>query len=433
MNSFCGIFVVYIIENQIAVMDTKIEKKRSKLKIILLALAGVVILGLFLGYFFRQKKTFNVKAEDLQVEKVTRGKFEDMMMITAQTQSLNSSLVNVMEGGAVKEIFTEDGKMVTKGEPLARVYNPNTEFNFMSQETGIMQQISQMRNTLLELKNQEFTQDKEILQAQNDYNTAQQNYNLQKRLYDAEIGKKTDYDMARQNLAYQQKRKQIVEQSIVNEKHSRASQIAAVNNSIAQMEKSLDVLRNNKNNFLIMSPATGRLSSFSISLGQSLTTGQSIGKVDLMGGYKLVAKIDEYYINKLHAGIKGTLESNGKEYNVIVSKVLPEVVQGQFSAELNFADNNKPDDLKIGMTFGVKLKLSADTQSLMIPKGNFFKDTNGKWIFVTENGKAVRKNISLGRENPLYYEVLSGLKEGEQVIVSDYSDYKKYEILDIKK
>ncbi|MDV3595559.1 RND transporter [Elizabethkingia anophelis] len=414
-------------------MDTKIEKKRSKLKIILLALAGVVILGLFLGYFFRQKKTFNVKAEDLQVEKVTRGKFEDMMMITAQTQSLNSSLVNVMEGGAVKEIFTEDGKMVTKGEPLARVYNPNTEFNFMSQETGIMQQISQMRNTLLELKNQEFTQGKEILQAQNDYNTAQQNYNLQKRLYDAEIGKKTDYDMARQNLAYQQKRKQIVEQSIVNEKHSRASQIAAVNNSIAQMEKSLDVLRNNKNNFLIMSPATGRLSSFSISLGQSLTTGQSIGKVDLMGGYKLVAKIDEYYINKLHAGIKGTLESNGKEYNVIVSKVLPEVVQGQFSAELNFADNNKPDDLKIGMTFGVKLKLSADTQSLMIPKGNFFKDTNGKWIFVTENGKAVRKNISLGRENPLYYEVLSGLKEGEQVIVSDYSDYKKYEILDIKK
>jgi len=413
-------------------MDTKIEKKKSKLKIILLAVAGVIVLGLFLSYFFQQKKTFNVKEDDLQTGKVSKGKFEDMMMITAQTQSLNSSLVNVMEGGAVKEIFTEDGKMVTKGEPLARVYNPNTEFNFMSQETGIMQQISQMRNTLLELKNQEFTQNKEILQAQNDYNTALQNYNLQKRLYDAEIGKKTDFDMAQQNLSYQQKRKQIVEQSIINEKNSRASQISAVNTSIMQMEKSLDVLRNNKNNFLIMAPASGRLSSFSISLGQSLTTGQSIGKIDLMDGYKLVAKIDEYYINKLQAGIKGTLESNGKEYEVIVSKVLPEVVQGQFLAELNFVDE-KPESLKIGMTFGVKLKLSADTQSLMIPKGSFFKDTNGKWIFVVEKGKAVRRNISLGRENPLYYEVLTGLKEGEQVIISDYSDYKKYEILDIKK
>ncbi|ASW76482.2 RND transporter [Chryseobacterium piperi] len=413
-------------------MDTKIEKKRSKLKIILPVIAGIAILGLFLSYFFQQKKTFNVKEEDIQIEKVTKGKFEDMMMITAQTQSLNSSLVNVMEGGAVKEVYTEDGKMVTKGEPLARVYNPNTEFNFMSQETGIMQQISQMRNTLLELKNQEFTQNKEILQSQNDYNTALQNYNLQKRLYDAEIGRKTDYDMAQQNLAYQQKRKQIVEQNILNEKHSRDSQIAAVNTSISQMEKSLSVLRNNKNNFLILAPATGRLSSFTISLGQSLTTGQSIGKIDLMDGYKLIAKVDEYYINKLHIGIKGILESNGKEYKVIVSKVLPEVIQGQFSAELNFTDD-KPNDLKIGMTFGVKLKLSADTQNLMIPKGNFFKDTNGKWIFAVEKGKAVRKSISLGRENPLYYEVVSGLKEGEMVIVSDYSDYKKYEILDIKK
>jgi HlyD family secretion protein len=61
----------------------------------------------------------------------------------------------------------------------------------MNQETGIMQQISQMRSSLLELKNQEFNQNKELLQSQNDYNTALQN-NLQKRLYDAEIGRKTN-------------------------------------------------------------------------------------------------------------------------------------------------------------------------------------------------------------------------------------------------
>ena len=413
-------------------MDTKIEKKQSKLKIILAAIAGLGVIGLFVAYFLREKETYNIKGEDIQIEEVTKGKFEDMMMITAQTQSLNSSLVNVIEGGAVKEIYTEDGQMVTKGQPLARVYNPNTEFNFMNQETGIMQQISQMRSTLLELKNQEFNQDKEVLQASNDYNTALQQYNLQKRLYDAEIGKKTDFDMAQQNLNYQQKRKQIVEQSIVNEKRSRASQMGAINTSIGQMEKSLNVLRSNKNNFLIMAPASGRLSSFSISLGQSLTTGQSIGKIDLMDGYKLVAKIDEYYINKLQVGIKGILESNGENYDVIVSKVLPEVTQGQFLAELTFVDK-KPDNLKIGMTFGVKLKLSADTQSVMIPKGNFFKDTSGKWIFVVDGNTAVRKNITVGRENPLYYEVTSGLKAGDKVIVSDYSDYKNYQQLNIKK
>lgn len=413
-------------------MDTKIVKKKSKLKLILIIIASALAVSVFGWYFLNQKKTFNVKLEDIQTDVVTKGKFEDMLMVTAQTQSLNSSLVNVLEGGAVKEIFAEDGQVLTKGEPIARVYNPNTEFNYLNQETGIMQQISQMRSSLLELKNQEFNQDKELLQSQNDYNTALQAYNLQKRLYDAEIGKKTDYDMASQNLNYQKQRKQIVEKGSANEKTSRNSQFAAINNSINQMEKSLDILRSNKNNFLIMAPVSGRLSSFNISLGQNLTTGESIGKIDLMGGYKLIAKVDEYYINKLQVGIKGSLESNAKQYEVIISKILPEVKDGQFSVELNFIDA-KIENLKIGMTFGVKLKLSADTQSMMIPKGNFYKDTNGKWIFVVRNNKAEKREISLGRENPIYYEVVSGLKAGETVITSDYSELKKYEILDIKK
>lgn len=413
-------------------MDTKIVKKKSKLKFIIIILISVLALSVFGWYFLNQKKTYNVKTEDITIDEVTYGKFEDMLMLTAQTQSLHSSLVNVLEGGAVKEIFAEDGQMLVKGQPIAQVYNPNTEFNYLNQETGIMQQISQMRSSLLELKNQEFNQDKEVLQSQNDYNTALQTYNLQKRLYDAEIGKKTDYDVAMQNLNYQKQRKSIVEKGAYNEKASRNSQMAAINSSVSQMEKSLNILRSNKNNFLVMAPASGRLSSFTLSPGQNLTTGESIGKMDLMDGYKLVAKVDEYYINKISSGIKGTLDNNGKEYEVIITKILPEVKDGQFSVELNFIAAQVPG-LKIGMTFGVKLKLSADVQSLMIPKGNFYKDTNGKWIFVVKGSKAERRTISVGRENPMYYEVVSGLKQGEKVITSDYAELKKYELLDIQK
>ena len=419
--------------NQTDIMDTKVEKKQSKIKIILTAIFALLAIIAFAMYFFQQKKTYNVKQDEIQIAEVTKGKFEDMLMITAQTQSLNSSLVNVLEGGMVKEIYAEDGQMVHKGEPLARIYNPSTEFNFLNQETGIMQQISQMRNSLLELKNQEFNQNKELLQSQNDYNTALQAFNLQKRLYDAEIGKKSEFELAEQNLNYQKRRKQITEAGIVNENASRNQQINSINHSINQMQKSLQVLKNNKNNFLIIAPVSGRLSSFSLSLGQNLTSGESIGKIDLMDGYKLIAKVDEFYINKLQPGIKGSLENGDQTYQVIVTKVLPEVKDGQFSAELNFSEDDKPKNLRIGMTFGVKLKLSADTQSVMVPKGNFYKDTNGKWLFVVNGNKAVKRAISLGRENPLYYEVLSGLKAGDQVIISDYVDFKNYEELDIKK
>lgn len=412
-------------------MDTKLEKKNSKLKIILISLLALALVAAFLYYFFNQKKTFNISKEDIRTTQVTQGKFEDMMMITAQTQSLNSTLVNVPEGGAVKEIYAEDGDLVKKGQPLARVYNANTEFNYMNQETSIMQQISQMRNSLLDLKNQEFAQQQELLQAQNDFNKATTDFNLQKRLYEAEIGKKTDFDVAKQNLEYQQKRLNLVQKGVANDKKSRQQQMAAVNKSINQMEKSLSVLRNNKNNFLITAPQTGRLSSFDISLGQNLTNGESIGKIDLMDGYKLVAKVDEYYINRLQPGVKGTLEFNEASYHVIVTKVLPEVTNGQFEAELNFVEQ-KPKNLRIGMTFGVKLKLSQDTESLIISKGNFYKDTSGKWIYVMKNNIAEKRNIELGRENSLNYEVLSGLEAGEEVIVSGYEDFKNYEKLHIK-
>ena len=67
-----------------------------------------------------------------------------------------------------------------------------------------------------------------------------------------------------------------------------------------------------------------------------------------------------------------------------------------------------------------------------MPKGSFYQDTSGKWIFVVKGNEAIRKNITLGRENPLYYEVLEGLKEGEKVVTSSYVDYKDVEVLSLE-
>lgn len=413
-------------------MDTIIQKKSSKLKWAMWSVLGLALLSVFGWYWFQQKKTFNIAQDSLRISEVQNGNFEDMLLISAQTQSMHSSLVNVLEGGVVKEIFVEDGVLVKKNQPLARVYNPNTELNYMNQDASMMQQISQMQSALIELKGQEFNQNKENLQAQNELNVAQQQFNLQKRLYDAEIGRKTDYDMAQQALEYQLKRKAIIERSRKVEDLARQKQVSDIQRSIAQMQKGLEVLRENKNNFLILAPENGRLSSFTISLGENLTSGQNIGKVDLMDGYKLLAKVDEYYLNKIQSGIKGTLEIGDKVYGVFINKVLPEVKDGQFFAELYFDVKQQPAQLSMGMTFSVKLKFSQDTQSLLIPKGNFYKDTGGKWIFVVKDHHAERRAITLGRENSMYYEVTSGLKAGEQVVTSDYTDFKNYQILNIK-
>jgi HlyD family secretion protein len=197
------------------------------------------------------------------------------------------------------------------------------------------------------------------------------------------------------------------------------------------MEKSLGVLRTNKKNFLVMAPLSGRLSSFEPVLGQTYQQGQTLGKIDVMKGYKLLADVDEFYLPKVTQGQKGTVDFNGQEVAVVIAKVIPEIKGGKFQVELNFSGNEQLD-LKQGLSFSVRLNLSEKTNSIVLSKGNFYQETAGKWIFVVNGNKAERRNISIGRENPLYYEITSGLKPGEKVVTSSYKDYQEVAILNIE-
>lgn len=413
-------------------MDTKVQNKKSKYKIIILV--TIVVLGLsgLIASSLLRKKTLNIDASRITIREIKYGRFDDIVILNGKIEPLNSVLVNVVEGGAVQEVFVEDGSMVREGEPLIRIYNPNTELSYLQQETAIIEQINNLKNLKISLTNQELELDKELILIQHDYINAEQQYNVDKGLYAAEIIPAKDYNKSLENFNYQTKRKEVIQTSVKKEKQARIVQIKSINEALVKMERNLDILRDNKQNFLVLASATGRLSSFDPTLGQNINAGESIGKIDIMDGYKLSAKVDEYYISKLQTAQSGSIESNGKTYDVMISKVLPEVKDGQFQVDLVFK-NKFPENLRMGMSFSIKLFLSESSESLLIPKGSFYQETAGKWIFILEGeNKAVRRNIQLGRENPIYYEVISGLKSGDKVITSSYEDYKKVENLNLK-
>lgn len=413
-------------------MDTKVQNKKSKYKIIILV--TIVVLGLsgLIASSLLRKKTLNIDASRITIREIKYGRFDDIVILNGKIEPLNSVLVNVVEGGAVQEVFVEDGSMVREGEPLIRIYNPNTELSYLQQETAIIEQINNLKNLKISLTNQELELDKELILIQHDYINAEQQYNVDKGLYAAEIIPAKDYNKSLENFNYQTKRKEVIQTSVKKEKQARIVQIKSINEALVKMERNLDILRDNKQNFLVLASATGRLSSFDPTLGQNINAGESIGKIDIMDGYKISAKVDEYYISKLQTAQSGSIESNGETYDVMISKVLPEVKDGQFQVDLVFK-NKFPENLRMGMSFSIKLFLSESSESLLIPKGSFYQETAGKWIFILEGeNKAIRRNIQLGRENPIYYEVISGLKSGDKVITSSYEDYKKVENLNLK-
>lgn len=411
-------------------MDTLIKRKNNKKKYVLVALPLLLILGYFLTTSLTKKRSLNVNKSEIAIKTVEAGYFEDFILFQAKVTPLNSILVNVIEGGAVQEIFVNNGDKVIQGQPLVRLYNPNTELTYMQQETAIIEQINNLNKAKLDLRNQELNLAKDLISIEHDFIDAKDLFDLNKKLFEQEILSKNEWQKTQENYRFQKERMDIIKESVRKEKQANSIQIGQLNQSIGIMNKSLTVLRKNKNNFVIVAPLSGRLSSFEPILGKTYVQGNSIGTIDVMKGYKLLAEVDEFYLERVSEGQKGSIDFNGKTVEVKISKVIPEIKGGRFIVELNFVKDEQLE-LNQGLTFGVRINLSEKTKSVLLPKGSFYQETAGKWIFVVKGNQAERKVIKLGRENPTYYEVLEGLKTGEKIVTSSYVDYKDMEVLSL--
>lgn len=412
-------------------MDRTIARKNNKkLKVVGIILGIILLLSLSYVTFF-QDVVLNVAKREVRIQTVIEDHFEDYISFQAQVEPLHSMLINIVEGGAVQELFVENGAMVEKGTPLARLYNPNTEFSYLSQETAIIEQMNNLNVSKLNIRNQELSLSKDLITMQHDYNVAEQNYLLNEKLFAKEVLSLNEWKESEERFRYQKERKQIIEESMHKEMQTNKLQLTQIDQALRIMSQSLEKLRENKQNFLLLAPISGWLSSFEAILGQTYQAGESIGKIDVMKGYKLVAKVDEFYLDKVEVGQQGQISFKEELLVVRVSKVLPEVKNGRFEVELQFA-NSEGIKLQQGTSFGVKLSLSEKEQKVLLAKGNFYSDTNGSWVYVVKGNQAVRRNVELGRENPSYYEVISGLEVGEQVIVSSYKNYLRVEKLNIQ-
>ena len=303
----------------------------------------------------------------------------------------------------------------------------------MTQETAIIEQMNNLRNIRMSVKNQQLTLAEQQLGINNDFELAKRQFEIDSVLFKKQVISKFEYDKTRQEFNFQYKRFKVIQQSVKEEKKNRAEQLLTIDQSLKNMNLSLNLLRNNKENFIVKASKTGLLSSFNPALGQNYNQGQSVGKIDVLDGYKLVARVDEYYISKLHKGIKGVVTIGQKPLEIILSKINPEVVGGQFEVTLEFEKDSLPSSIKRGMSLKSKLFLSGNSEALLLAKGAFYQETLGNWAFVlTENNLAKKRKIKIGRENPFYYEVLEGLKVGDRVITSDYKDYKNIEVLHLE-
>jgi len=414
-------------------MDKKIEKKRFSRKRIILTIGAVFFAGLVAyGYRLSLDKVYRADAEKLTISKVTYGDFEDVVLLNASVVPLTSVIVSSPEGGTVAEIFTENGATIEKGTPLLRIANPNALSGYTASETGITEQINQLRKLRLDLEQNQRIISQDMMEVENSLRTATRKYRIDSVLFSKKVITLQEFNVSSQDYEYYQGRRKILQQAVRQENQSRTMQLKQIDFSIGRMNESLETIRQNIENMTIKAPVSGKLSSYDPVIGKSYGTNEMLGKIDVMQGYKLQAGVDEYYVNRVKEGQRATCEFDNKNYTLRVAKVIPEIAAGQFQVEMVF-EGQSPQNLRRGLSLQVKLTLSDNSKSLLLAQGQFFQSTGGSWAFVVRDGKAEKRNIRIGRKNYLYYEVLEGLQKGEEVITSSYDQFNQYDIIAITK
>ena len=416
-------------------MDIQIEQKKGlKKKHIPFIVGGAVLLLAIVWIIFgNHASKLNVEANRVSVQTVTRGEFNDYIRINGQVQPINTIQLSAIEGGMVEEKMVEEGAEVKKGEVIVRLSNPMLNLNILDSEAQLAEKQNFLRNTQVTMEQDKLTLKKEKLQLDLDVTRKQRKYQQYKKLYDESLASKEDYLQAKEDYEFAVDGRQLVIERQKQDSIYRSVQIAQMEESLHNMRQNLMLIRQRNENLNVKAPLDGQLGLLDVEIGQNIPTGGRVGQISVLSDYKVEAMIDEHYIDRVRQGLDATFERQDNNFALRVRKVFPEVRDKQFKTEFMF-EGERPDNIRAGQTYYINLQLGQPVEAVLIPRGPFYQTTGGQWIFVvSEDGsKAVKRKITIGRQNPNFYEVTSGLEAGEKVIISSYDTFGTAEVLVLK-
>ena len=415
-------------------MDRQIEKKKFPRRYIGYAVAGVAALALIAWLILGSTaSTMTIDRSDVTVSDVTRSKFDDYVRLNGQVLPIQIVQISPEEGGIVREKVVEEGARVHKGDVILRLSNSNLDLQILNAEAELAEKQNLLRNTQVTMLQDRLNNRTEQATLDMDCQRKQRAWQQNSRLYKEKLISKEVFTQSKEDYNLAMRKKRLIGQRLKQDSVYRHVQMAQMEDNLSNMRKNVLLVRERKNKLEVRSAIDGELGLLDVELGQNIIAGQNIGQINDLSDFKIEAKIDEHYIDRVRPGLMATITRDGKVYRLRVRKVYPEVRDGSFRTDFVFV-GSRPAQMRSGQTYYLELALGKSSMATLIPSGTFFQATGGNWIFVLDKSgnKAYRRNISIARQNPKYYEVTDGLEPGERVITSGYEAFKDNEVLILK-
>jgi HlyD family secretion protein len=417
-------------------MDRAIEKKYkwlTKKTVWIAVIAVIILLALFNIVFGDKSSKLNVETDKITIESIVEDEFKDYIAVIGTVEPIKTIYLDAIEGGRVEEIVIEEGNMVKKGDVILKLSNTNLILEISNNEAAVSRAVNEFQNTKINLQLQTINRKQNLIETERQLKQQKRLYDYNQELYKQGHISKEEFDRSNEQYDATKQQYALLVDVLKTDSVFREVNIKSMEAQIQRMDDNLKVIQGRMENLKVKAPVDGELASLNPEVGEVINYGFRLGTVNILDDYKLRVEIDEHYIARVRKELPSSFDFSGRDYSLIIDKVYPEVINGRFAVDMIFT-SDKPSQIRIGQTFRIKLELGESKQAVLIPRGGFYQSTGGQWVYVIdESGEfAVKRTITIGRQNPKHYEVIDGLKPGEKVIVSSYDNFNNVDKLILK-
>lgn len=413
-------------------MDIKLEKKPWYIRYrYYLAGAFLVCCGLiYVIVLASGPRRLRINAGHIQIEEVKQADFMEYVDVEGIVHPILTIIVNTREAGNVDQIIGEEGSLLKKGDTILTLTNPNLMREIEDQQDEWEKQRISYQEKALEMEQKSLTLKQQTLEAEYELNKIRKSFSLEKEEYAMGIRSKAQLEVSEDEYRYKTESTRLKLKSLQSDSSMTVIRKELLQNDRDREEKKLIRSRQRIEDLVVRSPIDGQLSFVKVTPGQQVAAGENIAEVKVMDQFKIHTSLSEYYIDRVTTGLPAAITYQGKRYPLKISKVIPEVKDRLFEVDLVFT-GEMPENVRLGKSFRVQIELGQPEQALVVPRGNFYQQTGGQWIYKVNADKtrAVKVPVTIGRQNPRQYEITEGLQPGDLVIVSGYDTFGEAEEL----
>ena len=418
-------------------MDIQLPKRPWYIKYRFYLIGGTVLVTLIVYAVILQlgPRTLQVEIVDEQIAEVTEGEFLEYIDVNGMVVPSTSMRVNAAESGTVERICCHNGDVLKRGDTILVLSNPKVlEEMAVEQQNYDLQQM-QHRQQLVEMQQKSITLRSQALQANFELKKMEQNFELAEEEARMGVKSQAQLKMAKDEYDYNRQRTLLNIESLHQD-----SVLNVIGRQLIQQQMAMEAQKLGNSNrrrdaLVILAPTDGQIGNLNATIGAQVSIGEQVGEIGVLTDYKITARLNEYYLDRVQTGLPATAVLKGHRYAFEVSHTTPQVQDHSFAVELkakpSHNSTSSTQNFSIGQTLRLQIELGKPERRIIIPRGSFYSQTGGQWIMRVEgNGHQARRvPIKLGRQNVEHYEVISGLNAGDRVIINGYENFGDAEIV----